>query len=240
MVVVRANSPHAPPPFVDRGSAAGQPHQVSGCGFAGRCYRARLPWHAARARVAPWITSRPPTEHALRAADFARLSARPIRDALHPTPLAEALLHRHRTRSADAATHCRWYRSRLPWRAARARVVPWITSRPSTENALRAVDLARLSARSTHDALRPTPLAEALLYQPCAGSTAAASRRRNQSFLVPWRAARAHFVTWRTSRSPTEHALRAADLARLSARPTRETLYPTPLAEALLHRHRAG
>jgi len=37
-------------------------------------------------------------------AEFAWLSLQPTRSALHPTPLAEALLHRHRARSAAAAS----------------------------------------------------------------------------------------------------------------------------------------
>ena len=50
-------------------------------------------------------------------------------------------------------------------------------------------------------------------------SEATAKNFRDRLFQVPWRAARrAPFVTWRTSRPPTEHALRAADVARLSAR----------------------
>ena len=153
--------------------------------------------------------------------------------------LAEAILHRHRARSAAAASSCRNRRSLVPWRVARARFAPWRTSRPPTEHALRAADLARLSSWPTRDALYPTPLAEAPLNRHCAMSAAAASKRRNRLFLVPWHAARARFVTSRTSRPPTEHALRAACLARLSARPTRDALHPTPLAEAFLNRHRA-
>ena len=112
--------------------------------------------------------------------------------------LADALLHRHRARSAAAASNRRNRLFLVPWRAARARFVTWRTSRPPTENALRARDLARLSARPTRDALHPTPLAEALLHRHCARSAAAASNRRSRLFLVPWRAARARFVTWRT------------------------------------------
>ena len=68
-------------------------------------------------------------------ADLAWLSLRPTRDTLHPTPLVEALLHRHRARSAAAASkrldHC----NRLPCRATRARFAPWRTGRPPTEHA---------------------------------------------------------------------------------------------------------
>ena len=67
-------------------------------------------------------------------ADLAWLSSRRTRGALHPTPLAEALVHRHRARSAAAASKRRNRRIRIPWRAARARFAPWRTSRPLTEH----------------------------------------------------------------------------------------------------------
>ena len=89
----------------------------------------------------------------------------------------------------------------------------------------------------TQGALHPAPLVEAPLQRHRAMSAVAASKRRNQNFLVPWRAARAHAAPCRTSRPPTEHVLRTADLAWLSSRPTRGALHPTPLAEAPLHRH---
>ena len=208
-----------------------------------RCRLVLVPWRAARARFVTWRTSRPPTEHlSLRAACLARLSAWPTRGALHPTPLAEAPLHRHRAVLAAAASNRRCRLVLVPWRAARARFVTWRTSRPPTEHlSLRAACLARLSAWPTRGALHPTPLAEAPLHRHRAVLAAAASNRRCRLVLVPWRAARARFVTWRTSRPPTEHlSLRAACLARLSAWPTRGALHPTPLAEAPLHRHRAG
>ena len=207
-----------------------------------RCRLVLVPWRAARARFVTWRTSRPPTEHlSLRAACLARLSARPTRGALHPTPLAEAPLRRHRALSAAAASKRRCRLVLVPWRAARARFVAWRTSRPPTEHfSLRAACLARLSARPTRDALHPMPLAEAPLRRHRALFAAAASNRRCRLVLVPWRAARARFVRWRTSRPPTEHfSLRAACLARLSARPTRDALHPMPLVETPLRRHRA-
>ena len=151
-----------------------------------------------------------------------------------PHAVGRGSLRRHRARSAAAASNRRSRLFLVPWRAARARFVTWRTSRPPTEHALRAACLARLSARPTRDALHPTPLAEAPLRRHRARSAAAASNRRSRLFLVPWRAARARFVTWRTSRPPTEHlSLRAACLARLSARPTRDALHPTSLTPAL-------
>ena len=83
----------------------------------------------------PVENSRPPTGSTRALADLAWLSLRPTRGALHPTPLAEALLHRHRARSAAAASKRRDYRIRIPWRATRARFAPWRTSRPPTEHA---------------------------------------------------------------------------------------------------------
>ena len=159
-VVCAANSRRAPPHAVGRSSSPPTPRQVGGCGFETSCRLILVPWRAAGARFVTWRTSRPPTEHGLRAACLARLSARPTRDALHPTPLAEALLQLHRARSAGAASD---RRSRIiinPWRAARARVAPWITSQPPTTHELRVACLARLSARPTRDALHLTQLVE--------------------------------------------------------------------------------
>ena len=78
------------------------------------------------------------------------------------------------------------------------------TDRPPSTRALD--DLASLSARPTRGALRPSPLVEALLHRHRARSAAAASKRRNHSFRIPWRAVRARFAPWRTSQPPTEHA----------------------------------
>ena len=94
-------------------------------------------------------------------ADLAWLSARPTCATLHPTPLAEASLHRHRARSAVAASNFRNQNLLVPWCAARGRFAPWIISRPPTEHALCAVDLAWLSSRLTRGALHSTPLTEA-------------------------------------------------------------------------------
>ena len=166
------------------------------------------------------------------------MSARPTGNALQPTPLAEAFLNRHLTRSADAASNRRTRSFLASWRVARARDGTCTTSRPPTEHALHSACLARLSAQPTRDALHSTSLAEALLHRHRARPAAAASNRRNCPFNALWRAARARFVTWTTSRPPTDHALRTACLARLSARPTRGALHPTPFAEALVNRHR--
>ena len=162
-----------------------------------------VPSRAARAHVAPWRTSRPPTEHALRAAGLARLSSRPARDALHPTPLAEALLHRHRAKSAGAAlVRCTIVTEAFySVGAARARFVTWRTSRPPTEH-VRAVDLARLSSHPIRDAPHLTPLAEAPFHRRRARSAVAASQRRHRNFVVPWRAARTRVAPWKTSRPP--------------------------------------
>ena len=171
-------------------------------------------------------------------ADLAWLSLRPTRDALHPTPLAEALLHRHRARSAAAVSKRRnaAFESRGA-RPARASPRGEPADRPRSTRAL--ADLAWLSSRPTRDALHPTPLAEALLHRHRAQVGGCGFERRDRRVRLPWRAARARFDPWITGRPPTEHACALADLAWLSSRPTRGTLHPTPLAEALLHRHRA-
>ena len=150
-----------------------------------------------------------------------------------PHAVGRGSWRRHRARSAAAASDRRGHHFLVPWRAARARVAPWRTIQPPTTHALNAACLARLSARPTRNALHPTPLTEAPLRRHRDLSAAVASNRRCRLVLVPWRAARARSATWRTSRPPTEHlSLRAACLARLSARPTRDALHPTPLAEA--------
>ena len=107
-------------------------------------------------------------------ADFARLSLQETRDSLYHTPLAEALLHRHRTRSGAAASDCHGHRIWLPCRATRARFALWIIGRRPTEHAraggLGVVFFAANAPRRAH----PVPLAEALLHQHCARSAAAA------------------------------------------------------------------
>ena len=67
--------------------------------------------------------------------DFAVLSLRPTQGALHPTPLAEALLFRHRDRSAAAALERRCHNVQFLCQSARARFASWRTGRPPTEHA---------------------------------------------------------------------------------------------------------
>ena len=76
---------------------------------------------------------RPRSTHAL--ADLAWLSALPTQGTLHPTPLAEALLHRHRARSVAGALKRSNHSFRLLCRAARARFAPCRTGRAPTEHA---------------------------------------------------------------------------------------------------------
>ena len=137
-----------------------------------------------------------------------------------PHAVGRGSWRRHRARSAAAASDRRGHHFLVPWRAARARVAPWRTIQPATTHTLSAACLARLSARQTRNALHPTPLTEAPLRRHRDLSAAVASNRRGRLLLIPWRAARARFVTWRTRRPPIAHlSLRAACLARLSARP---------------------
>ena len=99
-------------------------------------------------------------------AGLAWLSARPTRGALHPTPLAEAPLRRHRARSAAAASKHLGHSFRVLCRAARARFAPWRTGHPPTEHAraggLGVVVYAANAGRApAHDVRRgsssPTP-----------------------------------------------------------------------------------
>ena len=66
-------------------------------------------------------------------ADLAWLSSRPTSDALHPTSLAETLLHRHCARSAAATSKRRAHYVQSPWCATGARFAPWRTGRRPTE-----------------------------------------------------------------------------------------------------------
>ena len=179
---------------------------------------------------------RPRSTRAL--ADLAWLSSRPTRGALHPTPLAEALLHRHRARSAAAASKRRDRRVRLPWRAARARFAPWRTGRPLTEHA-RAGGLGVVVFAANARHAPPHAVGR--------GSSSPTPRQVGGcGFETPWpqrptSVARGPRALRPVENRPTAHGARRAlaDLAWLSSRPTRDTLHPTPLAEALLHRHRA-
>ena len=104
---------------------------------------------------------RPQSTRAL--ADLALLCLRPTRDALHSTPLAEALLHRHRNRSAATTLELSYHSFRVPWRAARARFAPWRTGRPPPRSTRALADLALLSSRPTRGELHPTSLDEDFL-----------------------------------------------------------------------------
>ena len=132
------------------------------------------------------------------------MSSRPTRDALHPTPLAEALLHCKRAWSAAAAWKRCNHRVRIPCRATLARFAPWIIGRPPTSTCALA-DLAWLSPRPTRGALHSTLLVEALLHQHHARSAAVPSECCGHSFRSPCHLARARFAPWITGQPPTEH-----------------------------------
>ena len=92
--------------------------------------------HAARpARATPYgnLGVRPWSTLALE--ELTLLSLRPSRRALHLTPLAEALLLRHRARFSAAAFTFRDNSLRITCRADRARFAPWRTSRPRMKHA---------------------------------------------------------------------------------------------------------
>ena len=236
VVVFAANARRAPSHAVGQGSSPPTPRQVDGCGFGTRCHCVRLPCRAARVRFAPWRTSRRPR------------STRALAD------LACCLRGQRATRSIPRRWPRLFFTDTVPGRRLRLRNVVTTASelrvarparasprgepadRPRSTSAL--ADLAWLSSRPTRDALHPTPLAEALLHRHRARSAAAASRLSDHCFRP--RAARPARASLRGEPADRPRSTRAlADLAWLSSRPTRDALHPTPLAEALLHRHRA-
>ena len=241
-------------------------------------------------------------------ADLAWLSSQPTWGALHPTPLAEALLQRHRARSAAAPSELRDQSVRIPWRAARARFAPWRTSRSPTEHVragglvvvVFAADAGRAPPHTVgRGSSAPTP-PQVVCYGfkttwPKPSNSVARSLRALRSVenqptahgaCARWRTCRGCLRGQRGDRStpcrwarlfctdtapgrllrlrndvtkafefsgaqPARASFRGepadrpqstcalADLAWLSSQPTRGALYPTPLAQALLHRHRA-
>ena len=78
------------------------------------------------------------------------------------------------------------------------------TYRPRSMRAL--ADLAWSSSGQRGARYHPTPFAETCHHRHRARSAAAASKRRNRRFWVPWRAVRARFAQRRTGLSPMEHA----------------------------------
>ena len=137
-------------------------------------------------------------------AHLAWLSSRPTRGALHPTPFAEAPLHRQRDRSAAATSIQRDQSFRIQCRTDRARFAPWRTSHPPTEDARAGglgvvVFAANAGCGPPHAVGRgsssPTP-------REVAGCGIG---RRSQNLRLFWRVARACFAPLRTSRPPTEY-----------------------------------
>ena len=99
-------------------------------------------------------------------ADLEWSFSRPTQAALHTTPLAEALLHRYRARSAAMASKQRDHSFQTPCRAAHVRFAPWRAGRPPTEHAraggLGVVVFAANAGRATPHAVgrgssSPTP-----------------------------------------------------------------------------------
>ena len=134
--------------------AGARPHQHR-CRLVARpsrglSLRVQIPWRASSGEPA----DRPRSTCAL--ADLVWLSSRPTRGALHPVPLDEAPLQRHRARSAAAASNCRDYNFKIPWCVARARFAPWRTGRPPKEQGSRSADLSRLCCGPTQSTFLPT------------------------------------------------------------------------------------
>ena len=137
-------------------------------------YRVARP---ARASTRAEPANRPRSTRAL--ADLAWLSSRQLSDALHPTLLAMAPLHRYCARPTAAGSKPCDHGFRAPCRTARARFAPWKTGRSPTEHTKRSADLAWLSSWPTSDAHHPTPFAAALRHRHRARPTAVASEHRD-------------------------------------------------------------
>ena len=237
VVVVWANSRRAPSPRcwprlgrID--TATGRRLRLWNVAVTAFDYRAARP---ARASPRGEPANGPRSTCAL--ADLAWLSSRPTRDALHPMPLAEALPHRHRPRSAATASKRLDHLVRISWRAARACFAPWRTE-PTAMKHERAVETLRGFLRSQRGA-RSTPRRWPRLFFT---DTAPGRRLRLQNVVVTafdFRGVQPARASPRGEPADGPRSTRAlSDLAWLSSRPTRDALHPTPLAEALLHRHR--
>ena len=203
--VFAANARRAPSHAVGRGSSSPTPRQVGGCGFETSLPQRPTPCRATRARFAPWRTSRPPTG--------ARARWRTWRGCLRGQRAARSIPRRWpRLFFTDTAPGRRLRLRNVVASASESvsrdpRALRPVENRPIAHGSTRALaDLAWLSLRPTRGALHPTPLAEALLHRHRARSAAAASERRDQRIRLAWRATRARFAPWRTSRPPTEHA----------------------------------
>ena len=147
----------------------------------------RLTAHGARARWRTW-----------------RGCLRGQRAALHPTPLAEALLQRHRARSAAEVSVPHGHSVQIPCRAA-PRAAPRGKPADCPRSTRALADLAWLSSRPMYDALHPTQLAKTSLHRHRARTEALRCAPRSYSFRTPCRAARTRVAPWRTGRQPTEH-----------------------------------
>ena len=142
-----------------------------------------------------------------------------MRGTLHPALLDEARFQRHRARTAAFAAQQCDHSYQTPRRAARARIAPWRTGSPPTEHA-HAGELCVVVFAANAGRAPALPSSEALHQRHRARSTAAALNRRDHSFPIPWRAARARFARVDPANHPrSTRAL--ADLAWLSSRSKR-------------------
>jgi len=144
------------------------------------------------------------------------------RDALVPSLLAEAQPHGHRIRSAAAASDCRRYRVRIPWRATHALFAPWRTGRPPTEHARVHCAVRTLSwCGLTRHTLVQSSSAEARSHGHRIRPATAASDCRCYRVQLPWHAARALIAPSRIGRP------RAGQLATRSSPDRRPRLSRT-------------
>ena len=165
----------------------------------------QIPWPAARARFAPWRSSRPPTEHVraggLGVVVFAANTGRAPPCAVGQTLLFTDTVPGRRLRLRIAEIEAFKFRGARPARASH-RGGP--ADHPQSTCAL--ADLAWLSLQLMRSALHPTLMAEAPLQRNLARSATAASNCHCYSFRNPCHAALARFAPRRTGRPPIEHA----------------------------------
>ena len=237
MVVIAANAGLATPHAVGRGSSSPTPREVGGCGFGGVVTEAFEFCGSRPKRALPRKEPANRPRSTLVLADLAWLSSQPTRGALQPMMMAEALLHRHRARSAAAASKHHDQCFRILWLAARACFASWRTSQPPTVQlrggGLGVVVFAANAGRTAAHAVgrgssSPTPRqvggcgfgdVVTKAFEFCGARPARASPRGEPA-------------------GRPQSTCTLGDLAWMSSRPTRDALHLTPSAEALLHRHR--
>ena len=199
------STPHRWPRLLFNDTALGRRLQLCDSATVASGFSAPRPARASP-RGEPVI--RPRSKRAL--AELAWFSWRPMWGELHPTPLAEALLHRHSARAAAAALK-RHNHNDVSCAARPARASPrdgpanclWSTrARKTWRGCLRG----QCGARSTPHRWPRLFFNHTAPGRHSARSAAVALQLRNHDSRLLCRAARACFAPWRTGHRPTEHA----------------------------------